>query len=229
MSQASVKIGASAAESEGAIAAAIKTARARHAAKKPAAQASRRAEGNNGGNANAPFTLERSAQTCPTDDRMSKIERTFGLPVPDAAELREKAEEAIGSIGNLLVAAHGEGGEVGTSMSLQSIVEAFVVRACLACEMADTKVANVRREVSKFNAERSEDRDGPSGFPSYIENMMSFAARLALQGYVAHYLAEGAVSAFAHVTGTEWKPRERRANAAPLDQQAAQARLSAFE
>ncbi len=229
MSQASTKIGASAAENESALAAAIKTARAKHATRKPV-QASRRGpEDSNGGNANMPFTLERSAQTCPTDDRMNKIERTFGHAVPDAAELREKAEEAIGSIGKLLVAAHGEGGEVGTSMSLQSYVEAFVVRACLACEMADTKITNVRLAVSKFNAQRDEDRDGPSGFPSYIENMMEFAARLAVQGYVAHYMAEGAVSAFAHVTGEEWKPRARKAATAPLDEHAAAARLSAFE
>ena len=95
--------------------------------------------------------------------------------------------------------------------------------------MADTKITNVRLAVSKFNAQRDEDRDGPSGFPSYIENMMEFAARLAVQGYVAHYMAEGAVSAFAHVTGEEWKPRTRKAATAPLDEHAAAARLSAFE
>ena len=57
--------------------------------------------------------------------------------------------------------------------------------------------------MSKFNENRNEDRDGPSGFPSYIENTMDFAAQLALQGFVAHYMAEGAVSAFAHVTGED--------------------------
>ncbi len=211
MSQASSKIAAPAAARKG----------------KPAPAQVRRIP--EGGNVQMPFTLERSAQTCPSFDRMAKLETMFGFTVPDAAELREKTEEAIGTIGNTLVAAHGEGGEVGTSMSLQSCVEAFVVRACLACELADSKASNVRREVSKFNAERSEDRDGPSGFPSFLDNMMDFAARLALQGFVAHYMAEGAVSAFAHVTGTEWKPRARKApGSAPLDQQAAQARLSAF-
>ena len=231
MSQASETIAPAAAQgkTDGSIARAMQAAqrKTKPAAKaQPAPQVRRAPEG---GNANMPFTLERSAQTCPSFDRMSKLEDMFGLAVPDAAELREKAEEAIGSLGTLLVAAHGAGGEVGTSMSLQGYVEAFVVRACLACEMADAKASNIRREVSKFNAQRDEDRDGPSGFPSFLDNMMEFGARLALQGFVAHYLAEGAVSAFAHVTGEEWKPRTRKAASAPLDQQAAAARLSAFE
>ena len=229
MSQASETIAPAAAEGKTSIGRAMHAAqtKAKPAAKaKPAPQARRIPEG---GNVQQPFTLERSALTCPTLDRMSRLASMFGFTVPDIAELQETAEECVGKLGNLLVASLGARGEIGTSMSLQGYVEAFVVRACLACEMADAKASNVRNAVSKFNAERDEDRDGPSGFPSYIENMMDFGAQLALQGFVAHYMAEGAVSAFAHVTGEDWKPRARKAASAPLDERAAAARLAAFE
>ena len=229
MSQASETIAPAAAEGKTSIGRAMHAAQTKSkpvAKAKPAPQARRIPEG---GNVQQPFTLERSALTCPTLDRMSRLASMFGFTVPDIAELQETAEECVGKLGNLLVAAHGEGGEVGTDMALKGYVEAFVVRACLACEMADAKASDVRREVSKFKEDRGEDRDGPSGFPSRIESQMEFAARLALQGFVAHYMAEGAVSAFAHVTGEDWKPRARKAATPPLDERAAAARLAAFQ
>ena len=84
--------------------------------------------------------------------------------------------------------------------------------------------------ASQFNDMRDEDRDGASGFESKLERAQFFAAEMAWQSLATLAAAEGAVSAYTHITGNEWKPYV--ANTQPsvtVSAQAAAARASAFD
>ncbi len=84
--------------------------------------------------------------------------------------------------------------------------------------------------ASQFNDLRDEDRDGASGFESKLERAQAFAAEMAWQSLATLAAAEGAVSAYHHITGNDWKPyvgntQESRTVSA----QSAAVRASAFE
>ena len=77
---------------------------------------------------------------------------------------------------------------------------------------------------------RDEARDGPSGFESRVEQAQEFAAMLAMQALAAISAAEGACSAYEHITGEIWKPYVPATPAsAAIGRQAATARMSAFD
>ena len=78
--------------------------------------------------------------------------------------------------------------------------------------------------------ERDEDRDGPSGFESRVQQAQEFAAQMAVQSVATLAAAEGAVSAYAHATGNTWKPYvPPAAEGQGISRQAATARMNAFE
>ena len=52
-----------------------------------------------------------------------------------------------------------------------------------------------------------------SGFESKAERARSFAAQMGLQAHALAVAAEGAVHAYAHITGEDWKPYEAPASA----------------
>jgi hypothetical protein len=58
------------------------------------------------------------------------------------------------------------------------------------------------------NEDRDEDRGGPSGFEEKAARARRFAAERALQSYALRAAAEGAVLAYAEVTGETWKAYE---------------------
>ena len=81
-----------------------------------------------------------------------------------------------------------------------------------------------------LNDDRDEDRDGPLGFESKAERARLFAAEMALQSFALLAAAEGAVAAYADITGETWKPYEApTAPAAAVSRQSAAAEMAAFQ
>jgi hypothetical protein len=103
-------------------------------------------------------------------------------------------------------------------MHLQSVVGAFVSSACGAGQFYSQKVTTARELTTRLsNDDRHEDR------------ARQFAAETGLQAHALLAAAEGAVSAFAHITGEDWKPYEAaRTTPQTVSRQSAAAELAAF-
>ena len=79
-------------------------------------------------------------------------------------------------------------------------------------------------------ARHDEDRDGPIGFDSKAERARLFAAEMALQSFALLAAAEGAIAAYADVTGETWKPYEAPLPpAGAVSRQSAAAEMAAFQ
>ena len=167
-------------------------------------------------------TLDTAARFAPSDDVSSKICKVFAMdPVP-MAEIREAVEEHLVAQSRIMPLT-----DKNAEMHFQRIVGQYVGSAVSAARFYDTKRHTAREMASQFNDLRDEDRDGASGFESKLERAQLFAAEMAWQSLAA---AEGAVSAYHHITGNDWKPyvgntQESRTVSA----QSAAVRASAFE
>src|ERR1700719_2381230 len=76
-----------------------------------------------------------------------------------------------------------------------------------AAQFYGTKKSAAMELTSRLlNDDRDEDRDGPAGFESKAERARLFAAEMALQSFALLAAAEGAIAAYAEVTGEDWKP-----------------------
>jgi hypothetical protein len=114
-------------------------------------------------------------------------------------------------------------------MHLQRIVGAFVSSAFGAGQFYTGKVTQARELTMKVtNEDRDEDRDGVSGFESRAERARIFAAEMGLQAYALLVAAEGAVSAYAHLTGSEWKPYEAPSQGLSVSRASAATQMGAF-
>ena len=170
-------------------------------------------------------TLDTAARLAPTDDVSSKICKVFAMdPVP-VAEIREAVEEHLVAQSRIMPLT-----EKNAEMHFQRIVGQYVGSAVSAARFYDTKRHTAREMASQFNDLRDEDRDGASGFESKLERAQAFAAEMAWQSLATLAAAEGAVSAYHHITGNDWKPyvgmtQESRTVSA----QSAAVRASAFE
>jgi hypothetical protein len=92
-------------------------------------------------------------------------------------------------------------------IQLQRITGAFVSSAFGAAQFYGTKISAAKDLNSKlFNDDRDEDREGPSGPESQAERARLFAAEMILQSFSLMAAVEGAVSAYADITGDDWKP-----------------------
>lgn len=92
---------------------------------------------------------------------------------------------------------------------LQRIVGAYVGAAYSAADYYRTKQSEARAIYTNLNNDdRDADRDAVLGFESRAERAASFAAQLGLQAAALFAAAQGAVHAYAHVTGDEWKAYE---------------------
>jgi hypothetical protein len=121
--------------------------------------------------------------------------------------------------------------EKALQIHLQRITGAFVSSAFGAAQFYGTKKSAAMNLTSKLlNDERDEDRDGPAGFESKAERARLFAAEMALQSYALMAAAEGAIAAYADITGEDWKPYEApMAPAATVARQSATLEMAAFE
>jgi hypothetical protein len=113
---------------------------------------------------------------------------------------------------------------------LQRIVGSFVASAYGAAQFYSTKVTEAReRTMASANDDRDEDRDGAVGFESKAARARLFAAQMGLQAYALMAAAEGAVSAYAHIIGEDWKPYEASvAASATVARKSAAAELAVF-
>lgn len=170
------------------------------------------------------ITLELAASVCPHSALSDNLSRTFGLDPVDTAAIRESTEEHLALASKELPLS-----EKAMEMHLQRIVGAFVSSAFGAGQFYSGKVTQARELTMKVaNDERDEDRDGASGFESRAERARIFAAEMGLQAHALLAAAEGAISAYAHLTGSEWKPYEAPTQAPNVSRASATAQMGAF-
>jgi hypothetical protein len=150
------------------------------------------------------ITLETAVRVCPCAGQVAAIIRAFGLPDVDYDALRDATEEQIARSATGLTPILSE---KALEMHLQRIVDAFVRSAHGAGSFFQTK-ADIARDLSSkvANEDRDEDRTGIDGTANRAERAREFAGQMAIQAYALLAAADGAVQAYAQVTGSEWKP-----------------------
>ncbi len=170
------------------------------------------------------ITLELASSVCPHSALADSLSRTFGLDPVDTVAIRESTEEHLALASKDLPLS-----DKALEMHLQRIVGAYVSSAHGAGQFYSQKVTQARDLTMKVaNEDRDEDRDGVSGFESRAERARIFAAEMGLQAYALLAAAEGAVSAYAHLTGSEWKPYEAPSLAPNVSRASAAAQMGAF-
>ena len=152
------------------------------------------------------ITIEAVAARAPHASLAENLSRTFGLEPVDFAAIREATEEHIVCASNTLC---DNLNEKALQIHLQRVVGSFVGSAFGAAQFYGTKVTQARDlTMASQNDDRDEDRTGVAGFESRGEKARLFAAEMGLQAFALMAAAEGAVHAYAAVTGDEWKPYE---------------------
>ena len=165
------------------------------------------------------ITFEAVAHICPHQGKADTMVATYGLEPVDYAQLRESTEEHVALIARELQT---NLNEKAMAIFLQRVVGSFVSGAYGAAQFYQNKRSEALDRGSKLrNEHRDGDRDGVAGFESKTERAYVFAAEMGLQAFALMAAAEGAVSAYAHITGDEWKPYE-----APLPAASTTARKS---
>ena len=179
-------------------------------------------------NGREPITFERAFMVCPSLEQAERIARSFGLDMVAYDDLREVTRETLirqaeGLRDNL--------GEKALEMHLQRIVAAYVASAFRAGSFHGEKVSAARSATSALESEaRDEDRDGLSGFVGRAERAREFAARTGLQAFACLAAAEGAIRAYAHAIGEDWKPYVAETNGgAKSERKAIAAQMAAFD
>jgi hypothetical protein len=152
------------------------------------------------------ITLELVQAHAPHAGLAENLSRTFGVDPVDYAAIREGTEENVVRSANVL---RDDLNDKAMEIHLQRIVGAFVSSAHGAATFYQSKVTTAKDlTMASQNDDRDEDRDGVSGFESKAERARQFAAEMGLQAYALMAAAEGAVHAYAHITGGDWKPYE---------------------
>jgi len=173
------------------------------------------------------YTLEYATAICPHEGLANSLSATFGLNPVDAATIRENTEELIVRSANELT---DNLNDKVMQMHLQRIVGAYVSSSCGAGQFYGTKVTQARDLSSRLaNDERDEDRGGPYGLDDRAARVRLFAAETGLQAFALLAAAQGAVSAYAHITGQDWKPYEpSRSTGQSISRQSAATEMAAF-
>ena len=173
-------------------------------------------------------TFESAARICPNEGVATKIISRFALEAVDYHAIREATEQHLAHTAKALA---DNLNEKAMQMHMQRIVDAYVRSAYGAGTFYDGKAAQARDLTSKTaNEHRDEDRPGIDNTANRAERACEFAAEVGLQAYALLAAAHGAVDAYAHVTGQDWKPYEgNTAPARQVDRQAAAARVGAFD
>jgi len=173
------------------------------------------------------ITFELLQAQAPHAGLAENLSRTFGIDPVDYAAILEATEENIGLSAKALQPTLND---KAMEIHLQRVVGSFVSSAYGAATFYGTKVTQAKDLTMKSqNDDRDEDRGGVSGFESKAERARQFAAEMGLQAYALMAAAEGAVSAYAHITGEDWKPYEApAAPASSTSRQSAEAQMAAF-
>ncbi len=173
------------------------------------------------------ITFETVARIAPHQGLTDNLVRTFGLEPVDYDSIRDATGEQVTRIAKAL---DGALSDKAMQIHLQRIIGAFVGSAHGAAQFYGTKKSAALELTSKLlNDDRDEDREGPAGFESKAERARLFAAEMALQSFALLAAAEGAISAYAEITGETWKPYEAPLPAsASVSRQSAAAEIAAF-
>jgi hypothetical protein len=174
------------------------------------------------------ITFELVARLAPHQGLTDNLVRTFGLEPVDYDGIRDATGEHITRAAQAFGTALNE---KALQIHLQRIAGAFVGSAYGAAQFYGTRKSAAMELTSKLlNDDRDEDRDGPAGFESKAERARLFAAEMALQAFALMAAAEGAISAYADITGEVWKPYEAPvAPAATVARKSAAVEMAAFE
>ena len=174
------------------------------------------------------ITLELVARLAPHHGLADNLVRTFGLDPVDYDGIRDATGEHIGRAAKAFGTALNE---KALQIHLQRITGAFVSSAFGAAQFYGTKKSAALELTSKLlNDDRDADRDGPAGFESKAGRARQFAAEMALQSFALMAAAEGAIAAYADITGETWKPYEApTAPAASVVRRSAAVEMAAFE
>ena len=177
------------------------------------------------------ITYETAEALCPSAAQAATIARMFGLDDVDDAGIRESAEECFGRLGHAL---RPHLNDRALAIALQRMVGAYVGSAFGAGQFYSNKVSEAQAATSRLlNGGEDEDRGEGNGFETQAQRKREFAAEVGLQARALLVAAEGAVSAYAHLTGEEWKPFAPPANqvgagAPAVSREAAKAQMGAF-
>ena len=173
------------------------------------------------------ITLELVAKHAPNDVIAEKIAASYGLDPVDYAAIREVTEEQVGRAAQILQPTVND---TAMRIHLQRVVGSFVASAYGAGQFYGQKVTQARDLTSSLaNDDREEDRDAVYGFETKAARARRFAAEAGLTAYALMAAAEGAVSAYAHITGDDWKPYEpSSASLVTVSQRSAAAEMAAF-
>ena len=174
------------------------------------------------------ITFELVARLAPHQGLADNLVRTFGLEHVDYDSIRDATAEHIAHAAKAFGTALNE---KALQIHLQRITGAFVSSAFGAAQFYGTKKSAAMELTSKLlNDDRDEDRDGPAGFESKAERARLFAAEMALQSFALMAAAEGAIAAYADITGEDWKPYEApTAPAATVARKSAAVEMAAFQ
>ena len=171
-------------------------------------------------------TFELVARLAPSATQADKIASSFGFDAVDYHAVREATEEQIGLAAKALQATLDD---TAMRIHLQRVVGAFVGSAHGAATFYGTKVTQARDLTSKLaNDGRDEDRDGVYGFDSKAARAREFAAKAGLNAFALLAAAEGAVNAYAEITGEDWKPYDPAPMTGTVGRRSAEAEMQAF-
>jgi len=179
----------------------------------------------------AVVTFETARRICPTEGMVANIARAYGLDGVDYEAVRSATEQNLAASAKILADNMGERFDKPLEMHMQRTVDGFVRSAHGAGSFFDTKAKAARDATSAIaNEDRDEDRDGVDGGENKAQRACRFAAEVALQAYALLAAAHGAIDAYAHVCGQDWKPYAPAAQAPgqSLSQQAIKAQANAF-
>ncbi len=152
------------------------------------------------------ITLELVGALTPTATKAETMSSAFGLEPVDYAGIRERTEEHVVRLANEL---RDNLNDKAMAIWLQRVVGSFVSGAYGAAQFYGSKKSDALALHSKLlNEDRDDDRDGVAGFESKAARAAGFAAEMGLQATALMAAAEGAVHAYAHITGDEWRPYE---------------------
>jgi hypothetical protein len=174
------------------------------------------------------ITFKLVARLAPHQALAANITRTFGFDTVDYDGIRDATKAHIAHTAKAFGTALNERA---LQIHLQRITGSFVGSAFGAAQFYGTKMSAAMELTSKLlNDDRDEDRDGPSGFESKAERARLFAAEMALQSFALMAAAEGAIAAYADITGDDWKPYETSTPAAAnVTRKSAAVEMAAFQ
>ena len=171
-------------------------------------------------------TLELATALCPHEALAANLSRTFGIDPVDFHLIREKTEEHVVAAANELT---DDLNEKAMAIHLQRIVSAYVSSACGAGKFYSDRVTAARQlTAAGANDDRDDDRGGAAGFDDRASRARQFAAEAGLQAHALLAAATGAVHAYAHITGEDWKAYQPDNNTQPVNRQAASTEIEAF-